>query len=198
MSIPIARIVGSNSHIDYIGRVIDALDVETPPSGDDFGFAQFVSIESETGDIIGVIYDSKLINPEYANFGPRLSPRPALASFSPDYINEQGILLGILLLGTIDEDGVAQQGVPRGIAPPGQAVRRLDDAVNTKFHAAKDGGIQLGYYPQIIAHAREFAVPLLHAIIDELCIGCSESDRQRLAVLRQSLQWQRTIGGMKL
>src|SRR5215211_5200549 len=97
----IAKIVKSNSHLDYIGRVIDALDVAAPPNVDDYGFAQFVSLPvNETQEIVGVIYNSILINPEYSNFGPRLSPKPELRGFSPDYLNEQGILVGILLLGS--------------------------------------------------------------------------------------------------
>lgn len=197
MPITIARVVGSNSHIDYIGRVIDRLDVESPPSPGDFGFAEFVSMRVDNGAVVGVIYDSKLVNPEYASFGPRLSPRPALGSFSPDFINEQGILLGILLLGTIGDDGSVEHGVPRGIVPPGEEIGKLDSETNRRFHATADS-VYLGYYAQVIAHAREFAAPLLEAIINGLTGDCSVVDRQRLAVLRQSLQWQRTIGGMKL
>lgn len=194
MSILIARIVGSNSHIDYIGRVIDALDVDTPPSPEDFGFAQFVQMDSA----VGVIYDSKLVNPEYASFGPRLSPRPALGSFSPDYINEQGILIGILLLGTIDSGGRVKHGVPRHIIPPGSEIAKMDSVSLTGFHAGADGGVQLHYYSQVVAHAGVFAVPLLQSIIDNLCVDCTEADRQRLTVLKQSLAWQMTMGGMKL
>ncbi|MEP7211588.1 MAG: hypothetical protein ABI791_00835 [Acidobacteriota bacterium] len=194
MSNVIARIIGSNSHIDYIGRVIDALDVEVPPSPDDFGFAQFVRI----GSAVGVIYDSKLVNPEYASFGPRLSPRPALGSFSPDYINEQGILLGVLLLGTIAADGQVKHGVPRHIIPPGSEIVKMEAKDLAGFHAGADGGVQLHYYSQVIAHAGVFAAPLMETIIDSLCIDCTDADRQRLTVLKQSLVWQMTMGGMKL
>jgi hypothetical protein len=194
MSNIIARIVGSNSHIDYIGRVIDALDVDDPPSPEDFGFAQFVRMDSA----VGVIYDSKLVNPEYASFGPRLSPRPALGSFSPDYINEQGIVIGILLLGTIDADGKVKHGVPRHIIPPGCAVSRMDARDLAGFHAGTNGGVQLHYYSQVVAHAGVFAAPLMESIIDNLCVDCTEADRQRLTVLKQSLVWQMTMGGMKL
>jgi hypothetical protein len=41
----IARIVSSNSHLDYVGRVIDELDSNQPPNADDYGFAQFVKID---------------------------------------------------------------------------------------------------------------------------------------------------------
>jgi len=190
----IARIVGSNSHIDYVGRVIDALDVENPPSSEDFGFAQFVRMDSA----VGVIYDSKLVNPEYASFGPRLSPRPALGSFSPDYINEQGILIGILLLGTIAEDGSVKHGVPRHIIPPGCEIAKMEAEALAGFHASHAGGVQLHYYSQVVAHAGVFALPLMQSIIENLYIDCTDSDRQRLTVLKQSLVWQMTMGGMKL
>lgn len=192
----IAKIVSSNSHIDYIARVIDALDVENPPTFDDYGFGQFVTVEPDGESIVGVIYDSKLINPEYASYGPRLSPKPALGAFSPDYINEQGILIGILLLGTMGAG--AAHGVPRRIVPPGQDVSRMDESSIARFHTGADGSLHLHYYSQIITHAGNYAVPLLESIIDRLSVNSSPTDRQRLSILKQTLAWQRTFGGMKL
>jgi len=62
----IARIVSSNSHIDYVGRVIDSLDVAAPPGAEDFGFAQFVHLPvADETEIVGVIYDSILVNPDF-------------------------------------------------------------------------------------------------------------------------------------
>ena len=195
----IARIVSSNSHIDYVARVIDALDAAAPPSAEDFGFAQFVklSLEDET-QIVGVIYDSILVNPEYANYGPRLSPKPELGSFSPDYLNEQGFLIGILLLGTIDTQRKITHGVPRRVVPAGQDVDKIEADEMKKFHTDESDCLQIHYYSQIVAHAGLFAVPLLEAIIEELSLDCSDSDRQRLSVLKQTLAWQRTLGGMRL
>jgi hypothetical protein len=66
------------------------------------------------------------------------------------------------------------------------------------FHAAENGGVQLHYYSQVVAHAGVFAAPLMETIIDSLCVDCTEEDRQRLTVLKQSLIWQMTMGGMKL
>lgn len=195
----IAKIVSSNSHIDYIARVIDALDVAAPPSGEDFGFAQFVKlpIEDDT-NIVGVIYDSMLVNPEYANYGPRLSPKPELKNFSPDYLNEQGFLIGILLLGAIDKAQKITHGVPRRVVPAGQDVYKIEPAEIKQFHADADDCLQIHYYSQIVAHAGLFAIPLLEAIIEELSLNCSDSDKQRLGVLKQTLAWQRTLGGMRL
>lgn len=194
----IAKIVSSNSHIDYVARVIDDLDVKDPPSPGDYGFGRFVSVSIDQDEIVGVIYDSKLINPEYANYGPRLSPKPALGNFSPDYINEQGILIGILLLGILGNDGSPIHGVPTRIVPPGGDVISLDEDSIKRFHMNGDGEIHIHYYSQIVAHAGQFAVPLLDSIIGELSHDCSDTDRQRLGVLKQTLQWQGTLGGMKL
>lgn len=193
----IAKIVSSNSHIDYVARVIDSLDAEDPPSAEDFGFAQFVSIPAHADKIIGIIYDSKLINPEYANFGPRLSPKPELGHFSPDYLNEQGILIGILLLGSVSAEGFSSHEVPRRVVPAGQDVHTLGDDLIKSFHTGSDGGLHLSYYSQVMAHAGQFAVPVLETVIRKLRRDCDAADAQRLLVLERSLAWQRTMGGVR-
>lgn len=195
----IARIVSSNSHIDYVARVIDSLDVAEPPAPEDFGFGQFVSLPvTEADEIVGVIYDSILVNPDYSNFGPRLSPKPELGNFSPDYLNEQGVLLGILLLGSKTANGKILHGVPRRVVPAGQDVLKIDAREVKKFHSDENDCLQIHYYSQVVAHAGLFAVPLLEAILEQLTLDCSEQDRQRLSVLKQTLLWQRTMSGMRL
>jgi hypothetical protein len=196
----LAKIVKSNSHIDYVGRVVDALEAENPPDVDDYGFAQFVSLPvSEMQDVIGVIYNTQLLNPEYGNFGPRLSPVSELAIFSPDFINEQGVLIGILLLGWRDKETKTNyHGVPRRVIPVNQEVFRLDDEDVLEFHRDKTERIQLHYYSQVVTHARLFAVPLLEAIIEQLGVVCSLEEKKCLDVLKQALAWQRTFVGMRL
>ena len=144
----LAKIVKSNSHIDYVGRVIDALEVENPPCAADYGFGQFVSLPVDEGqDVIGVVYNTQLLNPDYGNFGPRLSPVSELSVFSPDFINEQGILIGILLLGWRDKLAKTNHhGVPRRVIPVNQEVFRLDEAEVLEFHRDKNSCIQLHYY----------------------------------------------------
>ena len=150
----IARIVSSNSHIDYVARIIDSLDSTEPPGAEDYGFGQFVRIPLDGGpEVVGVIYNSMLVNPDYSNFGPRLSPKPELGAFSPDYLNEQGFLIAILLLGTQGEDGRFLHGVPRRVVPPGQSVFRIDAAEVRKFHSDENDCLQIHYYSQVVAHA---------------------------------------------
>jgi hypothetical protein len=197
----LARIVSSNSHVDYIGRVIDALDADEPPSASEYGFAQFVSIPLDETDVIGVIYNSQLVNPEYGNFGPRLSPLADLSVLSPDYLNEQGLLIGILLLGWRElsqEKRINHHGVPRRIIPVNQDIYRLADEDVQSFHRDADGNILLHYYSQIITHAGSFSVPLVEAILEQLEAASAPEERQRLCVLKQTLVWQRTVGGMRL
>src|SRR5919112_2274677 len=96
----IAKIVASNSHVDYVARVVDELDAEEPPAPEDYGFAQFVRVPVAEGqEVVGVVYDSQLSNPDYGSFGPRLSSHAELKVLSPDVLHERGVLLGVLLLG---------------------------------------------------------------------------------------------------
>jgi hypothetical protein len=198
--VKIAKIVKSNSHVDYIGRVIDRLDAGDAPGPDDYGFAQFVSIPLDDElDIIGVVYNSLLANPEYGNYGPRLSPPSDLSVLSPDYLNEQGLLVGILLLGWRDPvKNAFHHAVPRRVIPVNQEVYSLSAEDVHGFHRDARGGIQLHYYSQVVAHAGPFSVPLIEAIIEQLEPVCAPEERQRLCVLKQTLVWQRTVGQMRL
>jgi hypothetical protein len=198
MPTKIAKIVKSNSHVDYAGRVIDALDADEAPSMEDYGFAQFVSMPLDGEEVVGIIYNSLLANPEYGNYGPRLSPVAELSVLSPDYLNEQGLLIGILLLGWRSSEGVNYQAVPRRVVPVNQEVYRLETESVQAFHRDAQGHTQLHYYSQVMAHAGPFGLPLVEAIIEQLEPGCYPEERQKLCVLKQTLVWQRTVGGMRL
>ena len=195
--VKIAKIVKSNSHVDYVGRVVDKLDADAPPAPADFGFAQFVSIPLDGQEIVGIIYNSLLANPDYGNYGPRLSPAAELSILSPDYLNEQGLLIGILLLGWREGD-VNHHAVPRRVIPVNQDVMRLDDEDVYRFHLDAESRVQLHYFSQVLTHAGPFAVALIEAILEQLEPACAPEERQRLCVLKQSLIWQRTVGGMRL
>lgn len=194
----LAKIVSSNSHIDYVARVVDEFDADQAPAPGECGFGTFVSMRIKNGpEIIGAVYNSVLVNPEFASFGPRLSSRPELENFSPDLLNEQGLLVGILLLGTF-EDGVAVQGVPKQAVQAGESVFDLESGKFLSFHRSSGEGMSFHYFPQIISQAGAFAIPLLESIIARLSAEADGPDLKRLAVLRESLSWQRTIGGMRL
>jgi hypothetical protein len=204
----IAKVVKSNSHVDYVARVIDELDADAPPSPEEYGFAQFVRLPvSEAEEVVGVVYDTQLANPDYASFGPRLSSHADLKVLSPDFLHEQGVLLGILLLGwRTARRGVEgrlggwdnQHGVPRRVVPVGQEVFSLSAAEVFEFHRGADGAVRIHYFSQALAHAGAFAVPLVESVIEQLEPACEPAERQRLCVLKKSLIWQRTLGQLRL
>jgi hypothetical protein len=204
----IARIVKSNSHVDYVARVVDELDADSPPSADDYGFAQFVSVPAAEGEeVVGVIYDTELVNPEYGSFGPRLSSRADLKILSPDFLHEQGVLLGILLVGWRVKGGgdhdrkdvwTGEQGVPRRVVPVGGDVLRMTGDEVYDFHVGEGGALRLHYFSQVLAHAGPFALPLVESVINQLEPASTHAERQRLCVLKKSLAWQRTLGQSRL
>lgn len=193
----IAKIIKSNSHVDYLARVLDSFETGEAPKATDYGFAQFVKVPVEGSEVVGVIYNSQLINSEYGNYGPRLSTPPELNSvFSPDYLNEQGVMISLLLLGWCDGRG-SHQTVPRVVLPINAQVEVMTTDEVRQFHQDKNKAVQLAYYAHVMTHAGDFAFQLLSAITDQLEGLMSEAERARLKVLRRTLAWQQTVGGIR-
>ena len=198
--IKLAKIVTSNSHVDYIGRVIDTLDTDAPPAASDYGFAQFVSMPLDDGsEVIGVIYNSQLINPEFGRLGPRLSSSAEMnAVFSPDLVNEQGIFIGLLLVGWTDSDGTRHQGIPRTVIPVNSDVTTMSDEEVRAFHTDKRERLAMRYYSHVLTHARQFAPQLLLAVLDQLEGLFGNQSRSEIAVLRRTLNWQQVFQSKSL
>ncbi len=193
----VAKIIKSNSHVDYAARVLDSLETSEKLSPADYHFGQFVKIAVGDNEVIGVIYNSQLINPEYGNYGPRLStPSELNTVFSPDYLNEQGVVISVLLLGWRGANE-NHQGVPRVVLPINSHVETMSDDELRSFHYDGNKTLQLAYYSHVTTHAGLFAFPLLSAIVDQLDRLTSDKDRARLSVLKKTLAWQQTIGKMR-
>ena len=191
----IGTIVKSNSHVDYAGQVINKLEVgeKETPRPTDYTFGQFVKIPNNGIETIGVIYNSLLINPEFGNFGPRLTnPSEANRIFSPDYINEQGILVGILLLGWRN-DGQNHQRIPRVVLPADSSIEKMSDEEMNAFHHDANGHLQMHYVPHVMTHAGQLARQLLLTIIEQLTNVLPEEDHARLRVLERTVIWQQTM-----
>ena len=193
----LAKIVKSNSHVDYAARILDSFESNEAPKTEDYGFAQFVKIPNGIGDVIGVIYNSQLINPEFGNYGPRLSTPPDQNSvFSPDYLNEKGVMVGILLLGWREGQN-NRHGIPRAVLPIHAQVEAMTADEVCGFHRNRSGAVQLGYFAHVTAHAGDFAFQLLSAIADQLDGLLDEFECARLSVFRRTLSWQQTVGSTK-
>lgn len=189
----IAKIVGSNSHIAYIARVLDDRDGGTSPGPDDYGFGRFVSIDLGDETVVGVICDSRLVNPEYSNFAARIGPTSALGELKRDLMDDQKALVAILLLGRT-KDGVPEQQIPHRVVPAGQMVNTMDADAVAAFHKGSDGTLQMHYFPNMMSQSGPLAIPLAKRMIEYLSPQCSDPDRQRLAVMAGSLSWKHTFG----
>jgi len=191
---PIAKLVKSNSHTDYICQVFRPGEIEQPPSPADCAFGTFVRIPlgEGGGSLAGIIYDTLLLNPDFGSLGPRLSPASDLAIFSPDYLAEKVTLVGVTAIGTLDDDGRSTHGVPPVAAQIDALVEVMDDDAVRAFHSEKDGTVQLGYAPLLLAAASPLARHLLIGVIDRLKVLFPDQ-QQKLSVLRGELLWQATV-----
>lgn len=189
----IATIVGSNSHVMYVARVLDKRDGGETPDADTFGFGTFVSMDLADETIVGVICDSRLVNPEYTSSSPQTDGVNALGDLRRDLIREQKALVGILLLGQI-ADGKAVHEVPQRVVPASTDVETMDSEMIQAFHSQDESGVQLKYLPNLIAQTGSLGIPLAKYIISELSFNCSEIDRDRLKVMAETLAWKHAFG----
>jgi len=115
------------------------------------------------------------------------------AVFSPDLLDEQGVLIGLLLIGWIDADSSAHQGIPRAVIPVNSEVLKMSDSEVRLFHTERDERLALRYYSEVMAHARQFAPQLLLAVLDQLETLFGDKSKTEIAVLRRSLNWQQVF-----
>ncbi len=195
----IGKIVKSNSHTDYICQVYGPGEIDNPPAPADYGFGTFVFIPlPEAAGIVGVIYDTKLFNPDFGNLGPRLSPEPDLEIFSPDYLAEKMTLVGIKTVGKLNRDGTAEQGIPPLSVPSDSEVRKMDPEEVKSFHLTSQEILQIEYAPFLLDQANPLARHLLLHIIDHL-IPIFPEHEKKLSVLYQEWSWQariKPVGGL--
>jgi len=189
----IGKIIKSNSHTDYVCQVYGPGEVETPPAREDYAFGSFVRVG--LGDdrwLVGIVYDTMLFNPDFGRLGPRLSPEPELAVFSPDYLNEKATLVGIAAVGMMDATGNVVQGVPSLAASTDALVERMTDDQVRAFHQGNPTP-QLAYAPLLLAQGAPLALPLLQTVIARL-MALFPDQVDLLAVLQDDLTWKAQVG----
>ena len=185
----LGKIVRSNSHIDYVCQIFNPNDIPTPPTNEDYAFGTFVRIPlSSKKQLVGVIYDTVLFNPEFGRMGPRLSPESDLAIFTPDYLNEKAILTGILTVGMLDADSNVFHGVPRLSANTDTVVEKMIDTEIKQFHFGNPI-IRLGYISLLLNHASPLTAHLLQKIVNNL-IYLFPDQNNLLSVLQNDLAWK--------
>ena len=199
----IGKIVKSNTHVDYVCQVHGPGEILEPvPTPEDYAFGTFVRIglgadathqEAPGGSyLVGLIYSTILMNPEFGNLGPRLSPPGDLEVFSPDYLREQATLVGVVAVGQVSP-GATHQGVPRLAATVGAEVTTLDADEVRAFHTPPSGdGLALAYVPLLMTQGDPLVPHLLLDVIRRLEDLFPEQTRQ-LTVLRGNLAWKTVV-----
>jgi hypothetical protein len=132
-----------------------------------------------------------LLNPEYGNLGPRLSSREDLAVFSPDYLNERGVLVEILVLGW-EELGQAHHAVPALAAQVGATVEKMTVADVHNFHRDEHGRFLIGYLPQLMLR-NDPMIPSLLLVILERLEPAFPQQRRVIGVLKNNLAWKARV-----
>jgi|DewCreStandDraft_5_1066085.scaffolds.fasta_scaffold00080_60 hypothetical protein len=221
----IGRIVKSNSHVDYVCHIYGAGEVPEPPSPEDYAFGRFVRIavgregqgdrqstldspvlqNSPQTHIVGVIYNTQLVNPDYGAGGPRLSPERELEFFAPDYLNERAVLVGIVALGSW-RLGPAGESVPDHGVPPvapvvGAEVETMDALEVARFHQRPNGppgmpAVLCGYLPRLTALSSPVIPDLVQRILADLEPYFSGQARV-LALLQNNLAWKTRVEGIR-
>ncbi|TVQ14860.1 MAG: hypothetical protein EA368_00755 [Leptolyngbya sp. DLM2.Bin27] len=198
----LGKVVKSNSHCDYVVQVDDAQDVCSPPSPEDCGFGQFVSFDSDSRHwAVGLVYNSQLFNPAFANSGPRLSSEPD-PLFTPDLVQEIRTLLGVVLVGCLDQEGTTpygKQGIPQVVVPANTAVYKMSPEQVHSFHCNQLGQAQFSYYSHLLRSGGMFATQLAQQVLTELVASglFSGADQKALTVLGKELSWKNTLGAIR-
>ena len=201
MTDQIGVIVNSNSHIDYVCQVFGPFEREQRPAPDAYAFGAFVAIalpqfpeaneRGRAAELVGVVYNTLLVNPNFGNLGPRLSSRTEQAVFTPDLIDETATLVGVLALGWQDANG-PQQGTPRLAAEVSAPVRRITDEEVRQFHRDAHGRPSLRYAATLLAQNNPLVPALLLEIIDGLG-GLFPQEQAILRVMRDNVAWKSMV-----
>lgn len=193
----LGKIIKSNSHTDYVCQVIGQGEAAYVPKNTDYAFGTFVRVDlNDHGDryLVGLIYDTVLLNPDFGRLGPRLSTESDLQIFSPDYLNERAVLIGILVVGQI-VDGTVQQGVPLLAATNEALVSQLDAETIRQFHTDQDK-FQLTYIPNLMGQTGLLSQNLALGVLQQLGKLMPEN-QPILQAISDDLKWQLHINSMR-
>lgn len=194
----LGSIVASNTQMDYVAEVYRDHEKERVPEKQDYEFGQPVysttTVRGEKRALVGVVYNSRLVDPDQGRDGPRLST-PDQELFVPGYVDEKQTLLGVAFLGTAeltpasdgDDFAAVSQEMPRWTLDIDERVSKLSSTGFRQFHCF-EGGIRLRYYSRLVATADQFGAEVTLSLIERLR---AETENERmLDVIEQKVRWE--------
>jgi hypothetical protein len=192
----IGKIIKSNSHTDYVCQVYAEGEVNIPPKVEDYAFGTFVRMEIKTQPkswLVGLIYDTVLLNPEFGRLGPRLSPQTDLAVFTPDYLNEKVTLIGIQVIGMINKYGNVQQGIPLLASSTDSMVEVMTADQICSFHIGNPN-LKLAYLPYLMTRNTPEIRCLIENVLARLKnLFASSNHLGTLELIQDQIIWQNQI-----
>jgi hypothetical protein len=198
----IGCIARSNSHVDYVVKAYREGERADPPTPDDHAFGQPVyaerTVDGDPHAVIGVVYDSRLVDPAQGSDGPRLSV-PDQELLVPGYVEEKRTLLGVALLGhaRLDDGRFAavHQRMPRWTLDVDDPIRRLAPAGVRAFHRAggsnavdgandapagaggpEPAGVRMRYVDRLLSTADRFGPEVVLELVDRVRAALDDGD----------------------
>lgn len=192
VAVRLGKIIAAQAHYIYRCQVFKQHEVTNPPSAEDYAFGNFVAVQLRPDlEIVGIVSDTILNNPEYGRLGPRLSPESQLEILSPDFLNEVSTEISIFALGTNGPSGASHR-LPRLAPQIGDEVRLLSEQEIAHFHGLPDG-LHLGYLGRIVGERRPVYLELAMAVLERLMPLAGMQNRGMLAAQLDDLRWKLTL-----
>ncbi|MFC1959201.1 hypothetical protein ACFLYO_00675 [Chloroflexota bacterium] len=196
MGLLLGKIVQAGSHIHYVCQIFGKHEVEADqvPQPANYALGSFVSIDlgDGQGQLVGLISNTQLLNPEFGNVGPRLSSEPELQIFTPDYLNERAVLAHIIAIGSISPKGGSQQGVPRLAARAAAKVEQLTSREIHDFHVVGNA-LNLTYLPLVLTQDDLLSKGMMRIVLERLAGVLPDKMHPELEVLWDDLLWRSQI-----
>jgi hypothetical protein len=188
--------------MDYTVEIYNETDRERAPEPDEYGFGQLVFVKKTIGGteyaVMGVIYETQLVDPDQGRSGPRLAQRDQ-PQFTPGYVEERTTFAGVALLGTAEIEGdgtivAPNHQMPRWTLAVEDVVERCPAGVVRAFHTDPDGGIRLAYMERLLDVAGSRGPDVMLVLIDQLQeLFQGDDERRLLNMLERNVRWQSSV-----
>ena len=187
----LGKVVKSNAHTDYVCQIYGLNEIDPVPEPEQYALGTFVKLELADGEqppyLVGLIYDTVLLNPDFNRLGPRLSSERELMTFAPDYLSERAVLVGITAIGRVRANDEPIQGVPRLAVKSDALVRGMSVDEIVRFHTS-GRKVDLSYLPLLVKLDNALAYHLGRIVLLRLMEMLPEY-REALDVLEDDLGW---------
>jgi len=202
-ALEIGKIIKGESQILYWVQVNAPSESAPEPSPEDCAFGSFVRIPVMKRDpsgqrildreLIGVIFDTMLIDRDMLRQGPRLTQDPSqVDTLFPIFFVERIKVVRVLLIGQIYHAKNIHRfaTTTMGLGDP---VYKMEESEVSSFHKINNE-FQIGYYSELMSYNENLVKPLMLDILSRLMILFPD-DQEFLQLLHNNIEYDMKIGG---